>query len=135
MTKIALSILTPTQTIYDAEVDKIVLPSTSGEIGILPNHANLVTRILPGELTITINGKNTHYALGDGLLTVSNNQVTLLTDLAQTSSEIDEKAVLEAKKRAEEALSHKLSSEEYATTFAVLQKTLAQLKVKRRHHQ
>lgn len=134
MTKISLSILTPTQTILDTEVDKIVLPSKTGEIGILPHHADLVTRLLPGELTISSNGKTTHYALGDGLLSVSNNKVTLLTDLAQTSAEIDEKAVLEAKKRAEDALQNNLSEEEYATTLAVIEKSLAQLKIKRRHH-
>jgi F-type H+-transporting ATPase subunit epsilon len=94
----------------------------------------LIPKISPGELKITIGGKETNFALGEGLLTVSANKAVLLTDLAKTSSEIDEKAVLEAKKRAEEALSTKLSEQEYATTLAILDKSIAQLRVKRRHH-
>lgn len=132
--KISFKILTPSKTVYDEQVDKIVLQSSTGEIGILPDHADLITKIIPGELKVTIGGKETSFALGEGLLTVSSNSVTLLTDLAKTSSEIDEKAVLEAKKRAEEALSTKLSEQEYATTLAILDKSIAQLRVKRRHH-
>lgn len=133
--KISFQILTPSKTVYDEQVDKIVLQSSTGEIGILPDHADLITRIIPGELKITIGGKETNFALGEGLLTVSANKAVLLTDLAKTSSEIDEKAVLEAKKRAEEALSTKLSEQEYATTLAILDKSIAQLRVKRRHHE
>lgn len=132
--KISFQILTPSKTVYDEQVDKIVLQSSTGEIGILPDHADLITKIIPGELKITIGGKETNFALGEGLLTVSANKAVLLTDLAKTSSEIDEKAVLEAKKRAEEALSTKLSEQEYATTLAILDKSIAQLRVKRRHH-
>lgn len=135
MSKISFKILTPSKTVYDEQVDKIVLHSESGELGILPNHVDLITKIVPGELKVTISGKESHFALGDGLLTVSNNNVVLLTDLAETSAEIDEKAVLEAKKRAEEALENKLSGEEYATTMAILEKSLVQLRVKRRHHE
>lgn len=135
MSKIAFQIHTPTKTIFDDTVDKIVLHSASGELGILPDHTDLITQVVPGELHITQSGKTAVFALGEGLLTVSKNQVTLLTDLAQTGSEIDEKAVLEAKKRAEEALENKLSSEEYATTMAILEKSLVQLRVKRRHHE
>lgn len=135
MNKISFKILTPSSTIFDESVDRINLPSANGEIGILPDHTNLVTQIVPGELTILNNSKTSHFALGSGLLTVSNNQAILLTDLAEASHEIDEKAVLEAKKRAEEKLENTLSEEEYATTLAALEKSLAQLKVKRRHHE
>jgi F-type H+-transporting ATPase subunit epsilon len=56
-----------------------------------------------------------------------------MTDLAESAASIDERAVEQAKKRAEEALEQKLGDEEYAETLAILEKSLAQLKVKRRH--
>lgn len=135
MSKISFKILTPTKSIFDEQVDKIVLQSETGELGILPDHVDLIIKTIPGELKVTISGKESHFALGDGLLAVANNNVVLLTDLAETSAEINEKAVLEAKKRAEEALEDKLSVEEYATTMAIIQKSLVQLRVKRRHHE
>jgi F-type H+-transporting ATPase subunit epsilon len=64
---------------------------------------------------------------------MADNTLTIMTDLAAYEKDIDERAVEEAKKRAEEALEQKLSDEEYAETLAVLEKSLAQLRIKRRH--
>ncbi|MDP3758213.1 MAG: ATP synthase delta/epsilon chain alpha-helix domain-containing protein, partial [Candidatus Daviesbacteria bacterium] len=61
------------------------------------------------------------------------NILTVMTDLATLAEDIDERAVEEAKKRAEQALEQSLSDEEYAETMANLEKSLAQLRVKRRH--
>ncbi|HCB22909.1 TPA: ATP synthase F1 subunit epsilon, partial [Candidatus Daviesbacteria bacterium] len=70
---------------------------------------------------------------GDGFLQMSDNTLTVMTDLATYEQDIDERAVEEAKKRAEQALEQKLSGEEYAETLAILEKSLAQLRIKRRH--
>lgn len=130
-----LKVITPEKIIFDESVDKVVVPSSDGELGILPNHANLFATLSPGELKITRNSKDTHLAIGDGLLEVSKNEVKILTDLAKEPAEIDEKVLEEARKRAKQALEEQvLSDEEYATTLAFLEKSLAQLKVKRRHH-
>jgi len=67
------------------------------------------------------------------LIQVSNNTLTILTDLAVDERQIDEKAVEQAKVRAEKALEDKLSDEEYAETLAILERSLTQLKIKRRH--
>ena len=133
MSQLHLKIVTPEKLIFDEEVSQVNVSTEQGQIGILPNHANLMAKLEPGELVIKKGGKVDTLAVGDGFLQISNNQLTIMTDLAVNESDIDEKAVEEAKKRAESALSQTLSDEEYAETLANLEKSLAQLKIKRRH--
>lgn len=133
MTQLHLKIVTPERLIYDGEVSQVNVSTEQGEIGILPNHANLMAKLSPGELVIKKNGKTESMAIGGGFLQVAGNILTVMTDLATYAQDIDERAVEEAKKRAEAALSETLSDEEYAETLANLEKSLAQLRVKRRH--
>ena len=133
MAQLHLKIVTPEKLIFDEEVSQVNVSTEQGEIGILPNHANLMAKLEPGELVIKKGGKLDSMAIGDGFLQVVDNTLTVMTDLATYAVEIDERAVEEAKKRAEVALSQTLSDEEYASTLANLEKSLAQLRVKRRH--
>jgi len=128
-----LKIVTPEKLLVDEPVDMVTLQSEQGQLGILPNHANLMARLDPGELRIKKGNKEEVLATGDGFIQIFDNTLTLLTDLAVNEEHIDEKAVEDARKRAEDALEQTLSDEEYADTLAVLEKSLAQLKVKRRH--
>lgn len=133
MSQLHLRVVTPEKLLIDEEVSQVNAPTETGQIGILPNHANLMSRIIPGELIIKRGGKQDSLAVGSGFLQVSDNVLTVMTDLATYAVDIDEKAVEEAKKRAEAALTQTLSDEEYAETLAALEKSLAQLNVKRRH--
>lgn len=133
MSQLQLKIVTPEKQVLDESVDMVTLPTSEGEIGILPHHANLMAKIVPGELKIKRGGKIESLAVGGGFLQVSDNILTIMTDLATYEADIDERAVEEAKKRAEQALEQKLTDEEYAETLANLEKSLAQLKIKRRH--
>lgn len=135
MVQLNLKIVTPEKEVFNLPVDEVVIPSAEGELGILPHHTNLMAKIIPGELKIKIGGKVEVLATGSGFIQVTDNVATILTDMAVEEKEIDEKMVEEAKKRAEQALQNKenLSDEEYATTLASLERSLAQLKVKRRH--
>lgn len=133
MSQLHLKIVIPEKLIFDEEVSQVNAPTDMGTIGILPNHASLMAKLVPGELVIKKGGKNEPLAVGGGFLQISGNNLTIMTDLATYAADIDEKVVEEAKKRAETALEQKLSGEEYAETMAVLEKSLAQLHVKRRH--
>ncbi len=133
MSQLHLKIVTPEKLLFDEEVSQVNVSTEQGILGILPNHANLMAKLEPGELVIKKGGKIDTLAIGDGFLQVANNTLTVMTDLAVNEENIDEKVVEEAKKRAEIALSQTLSDEEYAETFANLQKSLAQLHIKRRH--
>ncbi len=133
MSQLQLKIVTPEKLVLDEAVDMVTLPSSEGELGILPHHANLMAKLIPGELKIKKGSRTENMAVGGGFLQMANNTLTVMTDLAAYEVDIDEKAVEEAKKRAEQALEQKLTDEEYAETMAVLEKSLAQLRVKRRH--
>jgi F-type H+-transporting ATPase subunit epsilon len=132
MADLVLKIVTPEEEVLNEEVDQVNVSTTQGELGILPHHSNLMAKLVPGELRIKKGSKISHFAIGVGFMQVENNVLTVMTDLAENADEIDEKAVEAARKRAEEALEQKLSDEEYAETLAALEKSLAQLKVKRR---
>jgi F-type H+-transporting ATPase subunit epsilon len=133
MNQIHLKIVTPEKLLVDEDVSQVNISTEQGQLGILPNHANLMAKLEPGELIIKKGNKEDSLAIGDGFLQVAQNTLTVMTDLASYASDIDEKAVEEAKKRAEIALKENLSSEEHAETLAALEKSLAQLRIKRRH--
>src|SRR3990167_5229930 len=132
-TMLHLKIVTPEKLLVDEEVSQVNAPTEEGEIGILPHHTRLMAKLEPGELVIKKGGKIDTLAVGDGFLQVADNVLTVMTDLATYAQDIDERAVEEAKKRAEQALEQTLSDEEYAETLANLEKSLAQLRIKRRH--
>ena len=129
-----LTIVTPERQIFDEQVDMVTATTREGEIGILPHHTDLVAQIVAGELRIKQGDHTINMATGSGLLHVTGNQVSLMTDLAEQAEHIDAEKAEEARARAKAALEEKLSDEEYAATLGVLEKSLAQLKVKRRHH-
>ena len=132
---IHLQIITPEKIVFDDEVDQVTLPTTTGEITVLPNHIPLITSIEPGELIYKKSQKFTRMAAGFGFAQISAQNAKILVDLAAPEEELEEKAIEEARKKAEEALKqkHLLAEEEYATAAATLQKALVQLKIKRRH--
>ncbi len=128
-----LKVVTPEKLLIDEEVSQVNVSTEQGQLGILPHHANLMAKLEPGELIIKKNGKEDTLVIGDGFLQITDNTLTIMTDLATYEQDIDEKAVEDAKKRAEQALEQTLSDEEYAETLANLEKSLAQLRIKRRH--
>lgn len=131
--QVQLKIVTPEREVFKDTCDMVTIPAPGGAIGILPHHARLMSKVSPGELKIKKGSKEDYLAVGEGFVEVENDSVTIMTDLAKSEHEIDEKLVEEAKQRAQEALAKVVSDEEYATTLSALEKSLAQLKVKRRH--
>jgi F-type H+-transporting ATPase subunit epsilon len=133
MAKLHLEIVTPECRAYSEEVDSVVVPGLEGELGILPEHIPLMTQILPGELRVQKGGEELHLAVGEGFLEVTGRRVSVLTDMAIKEADIDEDMVQEAIRRAEASLrDEKLGNEDMASVQAALQKSLAQLRVKRR---
>ena len=126
-----LEIVTPEAKTFSDDVEQVVLPGVEGEFGVLPGHEPLVTQILPGELVATQNGQPLYLAVGEGFVEVQPDRVSVLTDMAMRADDINEMEVEAARKRAEDALAQKLTDEESAAVQASLQKSLAQLRVKR----
>jgi F-type H+-transporting ATPase subunit epsilon len=128
-----LEIVTPETRAYSGDVEMVVLPAVEGEMGVYPQHIPLITEIKPGELVLTVGGRQTALAVGEGFVEVTGEKVSVIVDMALQETEIDEHAAEEAIKRAEARLKeHQLSGEESALVAASLAKSLAQLHVKRR---
>ncbi|GAB4164818.1 MAG: F0F1 ATP synthase subunit epsilon [Terrimicrobiaceae bacterium] len=128
-----LEIVTPDGITFADTVTSVVVPSTEGELGLLPEHVGLVVQLEPGELRVDQNGQEIHLAVGGGFVEIAANKVAVLTDMAIREDDIDESAAEEAMQRAEKAMrERKLEGEEHAAVAASLQRSLAQLKVKRR---
>jgi F-type H+-transporting ATPase subunit epsilon len=105
-----LSVVTPEKTVFEREASSIVAPGSEGYLGILTNHAPLITALIPGRLTVTDSaGQDTNYALSGGFLEVSHNLVTILADAIESIDGIDIKRAEDAERRARERLSHRSS--------------------------
>jgi F-type H+-transporting ATPase subunit epsilon len=127
-----LEILTPEGTAYSDDVELVTMPGVAGEFGVYPQHIHLMTQMVPGEITVRKSGRDSFIAAGGGLIEVTADRVSILTDLAVEADRIDEAKAEEARLRAEARLREKLSDEEVATVNASLARSLAELKVKRR---
>jgi len=129
-----LEIVTPEGKAYSEDVEMVTLDAVEGQIGILPMHTRLMTQLVPGELIVLKGGHEDLLAVGEGLVVVTGTQVAVLTDMAIAAEKIDEAKVEEARQRAAARLLDKISDEEVASVNASLARSLAQLRVKRRHH-
>lgn len=126
-----LEIITPDATVYDEDVEIVMLPSVEGQIGILPHHVRLMTVMVRGEMIVRKDGRAHFMAVGEGLVDVSGDRVSILTDMAIAVENIDEARAEEARQRAEAHLRDKLSAEEVASVNAALARSTTQLRVKR----
>ena len=117
------------ESIFSGVVEFAVFPGESGELGILPRHTPLLTRIKPGTVRLKVLGQSDYelvYVSG-GMLEVQPDMITVLADTAIRAHDLDEAKALDAKKRAEEALSNRNSEMDYAAAEAELAQAVAQL--------
>ncbi|MCU0797176.1 MAG: ATP synthase F1 subunit epsilon [Akkermansiaceae bacterium] len=132
-----LEIVTPEQKIFSGTVANVLLPGADGELGVLPGHAALVTALQPGELRYESNGQTVTIAVGSGFAEVTQERINVLTDMALGEEQIDEGKAEAAIERAKEQLAnlgHDHDAEEVAHLQAVIAKSMAQLRLKRRNH-
>jgi F-type H+-transporting ATPase subunit epsilon len=100
-----LEIVTPEKRVFDADVDSVTVPTVSGEAGILPNHAPLISALKPGILTYSIKGAPTKLAVTGGFVEVKADVVSILADSAERSEDIDLDSVRSEREAAERAVS------------------------------
>ena len=129
-----LEIVTPEAKIFSNEVSTVVLPGSLGEMGVLPNHAPIVTSLIPGELRYTKDNVTMEFAIGEGFAEITGTTVKVLTDLAVSEAGIDESTVQAALERAQARIKDAslLGAEEIAAVEASIAKSLAQLLLKRK---
>jgi F-type H+-transporting ATPase subunit epsilon len=117
-TKLHFEIVSPAGVARSGEVDMVVLPTTSGEIGVLPNHEPVMTMLEPGELAVIHEGKTTYAAIGEGFAQITPGRLSILTDIERAQTAL--------------ANSANMSDEEATAMEAGLKRNLAMLGVKRR---
>ena len=88
-----LEIVTPERRVLDESVESVTVPTASGEVGILTAHSPIVSALKPGILTYTVKGTAERLVVTGGFVEVSGDQVSVLTDTAETAAEIDANAV------------------------------------------
>jgi F-type H+-transporting ATPase subunit epsilon len=126
-----LEVATPEEMVYSADVEMVTLPAVEGQMGLAPQHVRVITLLAPGEMIIRRDGRDELLAVGEGLIEVTNDHVSIATNMAVASDKIDEAAAEQARQRAVDRLKEKLSSEEVASVNASLARAVAQLRVKR----
>lgn len=115
--------------IFSGLVEIAVFPGEAGELGILPRHTPLLTRIKPGTIRLKLQNQ-TEFELvyvSGGMLEVQPDKITVLADTAIRAHDLDEAKALEAKKRAEEALANRQTEVDYAVAEGELAQAIAQL--------
>ncbi|MEO8346117.1 MAG: F0F1 ATP synthase subunit epsilon [Betaproteobacteria bacterium] len=131
---ITVDVVSAEAQIFSGEAEFVVLPGVDGELGIYPRHTPLFTQIKPGAVRIKLPGQAAEELVfvQGGFLEVQPHKVTVLADTAVRAHDLDEVKALEAKKRAEEALTNKESAETMASAQAELSVALAQLEAIRK---
>jgi F-type H+-transporting ATPase subunit epsilon len=124
-----LEIVTPERVEFSEQVTALRAPAIDGYIGILANHAPLVTALAVGELRITHEDRCSLMATSGGFLEVSNNVCTILADSCERWDEIDIKRAEEAVERARERLLAAQPGIDHARADAALKRALNRLKV------
>ena len=128
--RVHVDVVSAEELIFSGKTEFAVFPGEAGELGIYPRHAPLLTRVKPGTVRLKKPGVDDYelvYVSG-GVLEVQPTLITLLADTAIRAHDLDEAKLLEAKRRAEEALSKRATDIDFATAESELAQTLAQLK-------
>ena len=129
-----VDVVSAEELIFSGEAKFVALPGESGELGILPKHTPLITRIKPGSVRIeTADGKEEFVFVAGGLLEVQPDHVTVLSDTAVRGQDLDEQKANEAKLAAEEALKNAKSELDFARASSELAVMAAQIAALRKY--
>lgn len=133
MSKINLKIVTPEKVIYqNDQIDQVSIPTTTGEITVLPNHIPLVSILQSGEMVFKENGQDQYFALSGGFLEIKDkNEVIILADNVERAHEINLEKAEAAKAKAEQQMKEIKNREDvdFARLQAVIDREVNRLRV------
>jgi F-type H+-transporting ATPase subunit epsilon len=137
METIRVEVVNLRESIFSGDAKFVALPGESGELGILPRHTPLITRIRPGAVRIerADNGEEEFVFVAGGILEVQPGLVTVLADTAIRGHDLDEAKALDARKHAEEAMKSAKTDIDFAAAqseFATMAAQLAAIQKLRR---
>lgn len=131
---IRCEIVSQDRMVFEGDVDIVVIPGTEGEMGILPNHAPVLSTLDYGFLTVRYGNNEEIFTVAGGVVEVQPKLVTILADVAENVAEIDIARAEEARKRAETLLESgpPPNTEEYLALEAALRRSNLRLSAVRR---
>ncbi|HLR77637.1 MAG TPA: F0F1 ATP synthase subunit epsilon [Burkholderiaceae bacterium] len=133
MASLHVDVVSAEESLFTGEATFVALPGEVGELGILPGHTPLISRIRPGTVKIVSpDGEESNIFVAGGILEVQPNHVTVLSDTAIRAEDLDEAKALEARKKAEEALHSAKTQDDIAVVQAELEMLAAQAAAARR---
>ena len=135
---IRCEIVSQDRTVFQDDVDMIILPGAAGEMGILPHHAPVLTTLKYGVIKVRRQGKEELFAVAGGVAEVQPTIVTVLADAAENLEDIDVVRAKAAKKRAEDALanlSREADRDAYFVMEAALRRSNLRLDMVRRYRE
>lgn len=133
MAMLQVDVVSAEKSMFSGEAKFVVLPGESGELGILPGHTPLISRIRPGTMKISLaDGTEELIFIAGGILEVQPGKVAVLSDTAIRAVDLDEKKALEARKHAEDALRNTKNTADIAVVEAELAMWAAQAEAARK---
>jgi F-type H+-transporting ATPase subunit epsilon len=123
-----VDIVSAEKELFSGAAEMVTAPGELGELGILPRHSQLLTRLKPGQVRVRLlSGEEQLFYVSGGLLEVQPHVVTILSDTAERAKDLDEAAAKSAKQQAEQVIANSRSEFEYARAKAELAEAIAQL--------
>jgi F-type H+-transporting ATPase subunit epsilon len=123
-----VDIVSAEKELFSGPAEMVTAPGELGELGILPRHSQLITRLKPGQVRVKLQGGEEQlFYVSGGLLEVQPSLVTILSDTAERARDLDEAAAQSAKQRAEQIIAAHQSDFDYARAKAELAEAIAQL--------
>ena len=125
-----LDIVSAEKEIFSGRAEVVIAPAIMGEVGIHARHTPMLTPLKPGEIKITKQGgKEEFIYVSGGMMEVQPSVVTILSDTAVRAQDLDEAAAMEAKQKAEEAISNREGDMDIAEAQSKLLEAVAQLRM------
>jgi F-type H+-transporting ATPase subunit epsilon len=131
--KIQFDVVTPQKLVYSEKVDLIEGPAIDGLIGILPDHAPLITAMQIGVVRVVKDGEEIQIAISEGFMEVQPDRINLVVRTAELPEEIDIERAEASKERAEEKLDKDRENIDFARAEASYERATARLKVSGHH--
>ena len=136
MSTIQVEVVSAEEAIFSGRAKFVALPGEAGELGILPGHVPLITRIKPGAVRIEKEDGDEEFVFGaGGILEVQPKGIPVLSDTASRGHDLDEAKANEARKAAEEALKNAKSDVDLAKAQSELAVMAAQIAALRKYRQ
>jgi F-type H+-transporting ATPase subunit epsilon len=125
-----LSVLTPDGVPLDTQAVYVSVPAALGSLGVLYNHAPLITPVDTGIMKVRYpDGRTLYYAAGDGVLDIKNNEVTLLADFLNERGEVDIERAKQALARAKQRLAERRADTDFIRAEAAMRRAMVRLRV------